>query len=233
MQNLDNSTYGGEHNMKILKLQSYSGVSAHPGVYSTDYCNSHYPALKLCTSSETHLWGTRAAQRGAINIWPSCLLWHRGCTSGSELPQKIMATFIGHFLWVNVHGKIKPQPEWQGMSLKKTINFVNKSGGFFETLLFVQEAGLIWPVWQIPCFYMRENSFEIFYLSLKLEKRKMVLWWLPKHKVCAVNLPATSAVLQNSSVPNHCTFLKLGAVVRHILQHHSKETVKYPETWRQ
>lgn len=58
-------------------------------------------------------------------------------------------------------------------------------------------------------------------------------WWLPKHEVCTVNLPATSAVLQNSSVPNHRTPLKLGAVVRHVLQQHGKETVKDPKTWVQ
>lgn len=59
----------------------------------------------------------------------------------------------------------------------------------------------------------------------------MVLWCLPKHKVCAVNLSATSAVLQNSSIPDHCTFLELGAVVWHILQHHGKESYS-PELWR-
>lgn len=56
----------------------------------------------------------------------------------------------------------------------------------------------------------------------------MELWWLPKHEVCAVNHPATPAVLQNSSIPNHCTSLELGAVVGHVLQQHGKETVKHP-----
>lgn len=58
-------------------------------------------------------------------------------------------------------------------------------------------------------------------------------WWLPKHEVCTVNLPATSAVLQNSPIPNHCTPLELGAVVRHVLQQSGKETVKDPKTWTQ
>lgn len=42
---------------------------------------------------------------------------------------------------------------------------------------------------------------------------------VPKHKVCTVDLSATSAVLQDPPIPNHCTLLELGAVVWHVLQH--------------
>lgn len=200
MQNLGNSAYGGEQNMRTLNLQSNLGVSAHPGVYSADDCNPHYPETEFCTTSETPFQGMWAAQWETIdiNIWSCCLSCNRGLTSGWGLTQKITATFM-----------------------------------FFEILLFVQGIGLIWPVRQVPCFHVRENSFTILQLSLKQAKGETTLWRLPKHEVCAVNLPTTSAVLQNPSVPNHCAFLKLGAVVRHILQHHSKKTVNYPETWRQ
>lgn len=201
MQNLGNSAYGGEQNMKTLNLQSNLGVSAHPGVYSADDCHSHYPETEFCTISETSFQCMWASQWGTINI--------------------------------NINGQaachvIKVQPLVQDWLRKSPPH-----SRFLKYCFFVQETGLIWRVRQVPCFHVRENSFTILQLSLKQAKGERALWRLPKHEVCAVNLPTTSAVLQNSSVPNYCTFLKLGAVVRHILQHHSKKTANYPKTWMQ
>lgn len=53
---------------------------------------------------------------------------------------------------------------------------------------------------------------------------------LPEDKVRAVNLPPTAAVLQDASVAHHCTLLKLGPVVGHVLgrQGHRLQRVLSP-----
>lgn len=69
MQNLDNSTYLGEHNKKTLNLRSYSRVPAHLG--DSSYCYSHYPASLQWSSAppQKHTSETWEALHGAINNW--------------------------------------------------------------------------------------------------------------------------------------------------------------------
>lgn len=54
---------------------------------------------------------------------------------------------------------------------------------------------------------------------------------LPEDKVSAVDLPPTVAVLQDASIAHHCTLLKLGPVVGHVLRGDRSTALRVELAW--
>lgn len=85
------------------------------------------PVMEHLSSAPVQKYTSEAHQLWVTNISPSCLSLYRGCTSGSDLPQKIMPRFIEHCLQANAHRIINPQPQWQEITWKRASDFLNKS----------------------------------------------------------------------------------------------------------